>query len=108
VYYVNNGDNYSKLFTLFAYFIHSRIRHRPTGAVAAHRLALEFEAIRVVDKAIQDRVGLCRIPCLKVPAVAIGANKSFGYLLHKAPAPRWYFSGTIDRWQPRCPGSGLG
>jgi hypothetical protein len=59
--YVNNGDNYTKLFTLFGYFIHSRIRHRPAGAVAAHRVAFEFEAIRVVDEAIQDRVGIGRI-----------------------------------------------
>jgi hypothetical protein len=41
---------------LFAYFISNRIRHRPTGAVAAHRLARELEAICVVDETIQDRV----------------------------------------------------
>ena len=54
---VNNGDNYSKLFTLLVYFIHSRGR-RPMGAVAAHRPALELEAIRLVDEAIQDGVGV--------------------------------------------------
>jgi hypothetical protein len=39
------------------------------GAVAAHRLAREFEAIRVVDETIQNRVGVGRIPNLKMPAV---------------------------------------
>jgi hypothetical protein len=63
------GDNYTKLFTLLIYFIHSRIRSNPMGAVTAHRLALELDAIRVVDKAIQDRIGGCRIPNLKMPAV---------------------------------------
>ena len=58
VHCVNNGDNYTKLFTLFGYFVPSRIRRRPLGAVAARRLALELEAICLVDEAIQDRVGV--------------------------------------------------
>jgi hypothetical protein len=37
---------------LFGYFVPSRIRRRPMGAVAAHRLALELEAIRLVGEAI--------------------------------------------------------
>jgi hypothetical protein len=69
VYCVNIGDNYTKLFTLLIYFIHSRIRSNPMGAVTAHRLALELDAIRVVDKAIQDRIGVCRIPYLKMPTI---------------------------------------
>jgi hypothetical protein len=69
VYWVNNGDNYTKLFTLLTYFRLPRFRRSPMGAVAAHRLAREFEAIRVVDETIQNRVGVGRIPNLKMPAV---------------------------------------
>jgi hypothetical protein len=54
VYCVNNGDNYTKLFTLFGYFIR-RIHRRPMGTVAAHRLALELEAICQVD----DKINGC-------------------------------------------------
>src|SRR6185436_7262396 len=68
-YKVSIGDNYTKLFTLLAYVIHSRIHPQPTGAVAAHRLALELQAIRVVDEAIQDRVGVGGIANLDMPAV---------------------------------------
>src|SRR5208282_1454799 len=67
--YVSSGDNYTKLFTLLGYFIPGRIRRQPMGAVAAHRLALELEAIRLVDEAIQDGVGVRGIPNLNMPAV---------------------------------------
>ena len=38
MYWVNNGDNYTKLFTLLTYFRLPRFRRRPMGAVAADRL----------------------------------------------------------------------
>ena len=69
VYCVNNGDNYVTLSTLFGYLIHSRICSNPRHAVAAHRLARELEAIRVVDETIQNRVGIRGIANLKVPTV---------------------------------------
>ena len=73
MYYVNNGDNFHKLFTLFINFIHSRIFRRRTGNVTAHRLALEFEAICVVNETIQDRVGVSGIlDSVMMPLSSIG------------------------------------
>jgi hypothetical protein len=42
---------------LIVYFGLSQAR-RPLSAVTAHRLALQLEAVGVVDKPIQDRVGM--------------------------------------------------
>jgi hypothetical protein len=56
--YVSTRDNYTKLFTLLSYLIPRRIRRPPVCTIAAHRLALELQAVRLVDEAIQDRVGV--------------------------------------------------
>ena len=69
MYWVNSGDNYTKLFTSLIYFISRRFPRRSERPIAPHRLALELQAIRVVNKPVQDRVGVCRIPNLKVPAI---------------------------------------
>jgi hypothetical protein len=53
---VNNGDNCSKLFTSYVYFIHSRGGGSPPRRFAAHGLTLEVEAVGVVHQAIEDRI----------------------------------------------------
>ena len=65
---VSNRDDYCKLFTSLSYFINSLVRASLAGDAIAHRLALEFEAVGVVNQAIQDRVGIRGIPNLFVPS----------------------------------------
>jgi len=57
-------DNYTKLFTVLAYLVNGRIRRRPLGTIAAHRLALELEAIRLVDETIEDGVSVRGSPII--------------------------------------------
>ena len=66
---VNNGDNYSKSFTLFIYFIHTSIVGGLPRGSPAHRLPLHLEAVGVVHQAVQNRVGVGRIANLVVPAI---------------------------------------
>ena len=66
---VNNGDNYSKLFTLFVCFVHSSVIGGLTRGPATHGLALHLEAVGVVYQAIQNRVGVGGIANLVMPAI---------------------------------------
>src|SRR5437016_4222259 len=67
--FMSNGDNSRKLFTLLVYLIHSRVGRGPMRRGPTHGLPFEFEAVGVVDQAIQDGVGVGGVADLVMPAI---------------------------------------
>src|SRR5271165_397696 len=67
--YMNNVDNYSKLTTLFVYFVHSPVIGGLTRGSPAHGLPLHLEAVGVVYKAVHNRVRVGGIADLVMPAI---------------------------------------
>jgi hypothetical protein len=53
---VNNGDKCCKLFIWLILFIPRKAR-----LAAAHRVAAQLDAVGIVDKAVEDGVGIGRI-----------------------------------------------